>query len=57
MGPGGRFVVSVIVPRLQDVPPGGMGRITTLNPDHVGIETFDDPVGSVPVHQPRAFAT
>lgn len=47
LGPGGRFVVSVIVPGLRDVPPGGQGRVTTLSPEHVGIETFDDPVGQI----------
>jgi SAM-dependent methyltransferase len=47
LGPGGRFVVSVIVPRLGDVPSGGRGRITTLDPDHVGIETFDDTASQI----------
>jgi SAM-dependent methyltransferase len=47
LGPGGRFLVSVIVPALRDVPPGVKGRITRLNPEHVGIETFDDPVGQI----------
>jgi hypothetical protein len=42
-----RFVVSVIVPGLRDVPPGAKGRIITLDAGHVGIETFDDPVGAV----------
>jgi SAM-dependent methyltransferase len=47
LGPGGRFVVSVIVPGLRDVPPGSKGRIVRLAEDRVGIETFDDPVGQV----------
>jgi SAM-dependent methyltransferase len=50
LGPGGRFLVSVIVPALRDVPPGVTGvkgRVTRLDPDHVGIETFDDPVGQI----------
>ncbi|HEY7262734.1 MAG TPA: class I SAM-dependent methyltransferase [Trebonia sp.] len=47
LGPGGRFVVSVIVPGLRDVPPGAKGRVTTLDAGHVGIETFDDPVGQI----------
>ncbi len=45
--PGGRFVVSVIVPALRSVPPGEPGRILRFDPDHVGIETFDDLVGQV----------
>ena len=43
LGPGGRFVVSVVVP----APAGGKGRVFALDPDHVGIETFDDPVGQI----------
>jgi SAM-dependent methyltransferase len=45
--PGGCFVVEVIVPQLRRVPPGEAGRIFTLDPDHVGIETFDDLVGQI----------
>lgn len=45
--PGGSFVVEVIVPQLRRVPPGEIGRIFTFDPDHVGIETFDDVVGQV----------
>jgi SAM-dependent methyltransferase len=45
--PGGCFVVEVIVPQLRRVPPGETARVFTLDPDHVGIETFDDPVGQV----------
>ena len=40
--PGGCFVVEVVVPQLRSVPPGAIGRVFTLEPDHVGIETFDD---------------
>ena len=40
--PGGCFVVEVIVPQLRRIPPGEIGRVFTLDPDHVGIETFDD---------------
>ena len=47
LDPGGCFVVEVIVPQLRRVPPGETGRVFTLEPDHVGIETFDDPVGQV----------
>jgi SAM-dependent methyltransferase len=44
---GGCFVVEVIVPQLQHVPPGDFARVFTLESDHVGIETFDDLVGQV----------
>lgn len=44
---GGRFVVEVTVPQLRSVPKGEMGRVFTLDPDHVGIETFDDLVGQI----------
>jgi hypothetical protein len=40
-------VVAVIVPQLHEVPSGARGRVFTLEPDHVGVETFDDPVGQV----------
>src|SRR5687768_10339015 len=45
--PGGCFVVEVTVPQLRRLPPGEKGRVFTLDDDHVGIETFDDPVGQV----------
>lgn len=44
---GGCFVVELVVPQLRSVPRGEIGRVFTLNPDHVGIETFDDLVGQV----------
>lgn len=44
---GGCFVVEVIVPQLRRVPRGEVGRVFTLDPDHLGIETFDDLVGQV----------
>ncbi len=44
---GGCFVVEVIVPQLRRVPPGEIGRVFTLEPDHVGIETFDDPAEQI----------
>ena len=43
---GGVFLVAVIVPQLREVV-GARGRVFTLGPDHVGVETFDDPVGQV----------
>ena len=42
--PGGCFVVEVIVPR---VPSGQDARVFTLEPDHIGIETFDDLAGQI----------
>ena len=44
---GGHFVVEVVVPQLRRIPPGELGRVFTLEEDHVGIETFDDLVGQV----------
>jgi SAM-dependent methyltransferase len=44
---GGCFVVEVIVPQLRQVPPGSTARVFTLEPEHVGIETFDDLVGQI----------
>lgn len=45
--PGGRFVVEVIVPQLRRLPAGETSRVFTSEPDHVGIETFDDLVGQI----------
>jgi SAM-dependent methyltransferase len=47
LGPGGRFVVEVIVPQVRRVPPGEIGRVFTFDPDHVGVETFNDLVGQI----------
>jgi hypothetical protein len=47
LGAVGRFVVEVIVPQPCAVPAGGKGRVFTLDPDHVGIETFDDPADQI----------
>lgn len=47
LAPGGCFVVEVIVPQLREVPEGAMGRVFALEPDHVGVETFEDPVGQI----------
>lgn len=44
---GAVFLVAVIVPQLRQVPVGARGRVFTLDPDHVGVETFDDPVGQL----------
>ena len=45
--PGGCFVVEVLVPQLRRVSPGEAGRVFILEPEHVGIETFDDQVGQI----------
>jgi SAM-dependent methyltransferase len=44
---GGFFVVEVLVPQLRRVPPGQAGWVFTLDPDHVGIETFDDTAAQI----------
>jgi SAM-dependent methyltransferase len=44
---GGHFVIELIVPQLRRVPPSEVGWIFRLDPDHVGIETFDDVVAQV----------
>ena len=47
LDPGGFFVVEVLVPQLRRLPPTELGRVFTMKDDHVGIETFDDPVGQI----------
>ena len=44
---GGCFVVEVIVPQLRGLVPGETARVFELQPDHIGIETFDDFVGQI----------
>src|SRR5262245_47995039 len=36
LGPGGCFVLEVIVPQLRFVPPGTTGRVFQMDPGHVG---------------------
>ncbi len=45
--PGGHFVIELMVPQLRRVPPSEVAWVFRLDPDHVGIETFDDVVGQV----------
>ena len=45
--PGGRFVVEVVVPQLRRLPPAEVALVFTMEADHVGVETFDDPVGQI----------
>jgi hypothetical protein len=40
--PGGCFVLEVVVPQVRREP-----AVFTMEPDHVGIETFDDPVAQI----------
>lgn len=42
LAPAGHFVVELIVPELRRVPPSETGWIFSMDPNHVGIETFDD---------------
>jgi SAM-dependent methyltransferase len=45
--PGGRFVVEVGVPQLRRFPIGEVGRVFSVDADHVGIDTLDDLVGQI----------
>lgn len=44
---GGRLVIEVIVPQLRRLPVGEVARVFMQDPEHVGIETFDDLVGQI----------
>lgn len=45
--PGGFFLIEVIVPQVSRVPAGEKARVFRLDPDHVGVETFDDAVEQI----------
>ena len=45
--PGGCFVIEVMVPNLRQYPPGETMRVFTFEPDHIGIDTLDDPVNQI----------
>ncbi|MFI5040972.1 MAG: class I SAM-dependent DNA methyltransferase [Acidimicrobiales bacterium] len=45
--PDGFFVVEVDVPQPPTVPSAEIGRVFTMEDDHVGIDTFDDRVGQI----------
>jgi len=47
LSPGGCFVLELLVPQLRRVPPGQDAWVFTLEPGHVGVETFDDLVGQI----------
>jgi SAM-dependent methyltransferase len=44
---GGHFVVEVDVPQIGRVQPGELGRVFEFGDHHVGIDTFDDPIGQI----------
>ena len=44
---GGCFVVEVIVPQLRRLPPGEKAMVFTMEPGHIGIDTFDDLVEQI----------
>jgi len=45
--PSGSFVVEVLVPQLRRLPSTELGRVFTMEADHVGIETLDDVAGQI----------
>ncbi|NNE12488.1 MAG: class I SAM-dependent methyltransferase [Ilumatobacter sp.] len=47
LAPGGRFAVEVAVPRVGGTESVERRRVFTMSDEHVGIETFDDPVGQI----------
>jgi SAM-dependent methyltransferase len=47
LAPGGCFVVEVGVPDLRGLAQGQARRVFTMEPDRVGIDTFDDLVGQI----------
>ncbi len=44
---GGHFVVEVSVPKQDRSQPGEIGTVFAMEADHVGIDTFDDPVEQI----------
>ena len=47
LDPGGAFVVEVLVPGIDRLPRGEVARVFHHDERHVGVETFDDPVGQI----------
>ncbi len=45
LGPGGRFVIEVLVPELASVPPGETRYIFGTSDSYLGFDDYDDPVG------------
>ncbi len=50
LAPGGRFVIEVLVPELQRLPPGVTLRAFTLEPAHLGFDEYDVAAQSVVSH-------
>jgi SAM-dependent methyltransferase len=44
---GGCFVVEVTVPKPHTSSPGDLGRVFSMDDDHVGLDTYDDPVAQI----------
>ncbi|MGY1858057.1 class I SAM-dependent DNA methyltransferase [Modestobacter sp. SYSU DS0290] len=65
LAPGGRFVVEVMVPALQRLPPGETVRVFSLTPEHLGVDEYDvvtqglvshhHPAGGTPVRVPFRY--
>ncbi|MEO1352523.1 MAG: class I SAM-dependent methyltransferase [Cyanobacteria bacterium J06635_15] len=41
LNPGGNFVIQVMVPALQQIPPGETNHVFDLRDDHWGVDTYD----------------
>ena len=41
LGPGGRFVVELWVPQLRVLPPGQLATVHSVEPGHIGLDTYD----------------
>jgi SAM-dependent methyltransferase len=39
--PGGCFVIEVVVPELQRLPPGESARVSTMTPAHLGVDEYE----------------
>jgi hypothetical protein len=44
---GGAFVVEVVVPQIRRIHPSELGRLYSVDDDHVGFETFEDGAGQI----------
>jgi SAM-dependent methyltransferase len=50
LGPGGCFVIEVLVPELQRLPPGETVRAFTVTPTHLGLDEYDVAAQTVVSH-------
>ncbi|WP_091669537.1 class I SAM-dependent DNA methyltransferase [Micromonospora auratinigra] len=41
LGPGGRFVIELWVPELRKLPPGQQATVWHVEPDYIGLDTYD----------------